>query len=85
MQLIFYTLLNGLNIYVSSYFTAIDRPDLSLLVAALRGLVFLAPLILLLPRLWGIDGIWITTPIAELATAIVAVTLMIRHSKKSNI
>lgn len=78
-------LFNGLNIYVSSYFTAIDRPDLSLLVAALRGIVFLAPLILLLPRLWGIDGIWITTPIAELATAIVAVTLMIRHSKKSNI
>lgn len=75
-------LFNGFNIYVSSYFTAIDRPDLSLLIAALRGLVFLAPLIVLLPMIWGIDGIWITTPIAELITAIAAITLMARHSNK---
>lgn len=76
-------LFNGFNIYVTSYFTAIDRPDLSLLIATLRGLVFLAPLILLLPKLWGIDGIWITTPITELVTAAVALFLMIRHTKKA--
>lgn len=78
-------LFNGFNIYVTSYFTAIDRPDISLLIASLRGLIFLAPLILLLPKLWGIDGIWITIPIAELITAIVAVALLIKHSKHFNI
>lgn len=77
-------LFNGFNIYVTSYFTAIDRPDLSLLIAALRGLIFLAPLILLLPKLWGIDGIWVTTPIAELVTAAIAITLIIKHTKKHN-
>lgn len=74
-------LFNGFNIYAASYFTAIDRPDLSLLIAALRGLVLLAPLILLLPKTWGIDGIWLTTPLAEMATAIVAIFLMRKHSK----
>lgn len=63
-------LFNGYNIFAASYFTAIDRPELSLLVASLRGLVFLVPLILFLPRIWGIDGIWLTIPIAELATAL---------------
>lgn len=77
-------LFNGFNIYVTSYFTAIDRPDLSLLIAALRGLVFLAPLILLLPKLWGIDGIWVTTPIAEMVTAVVAIILLIKHTRKHN-
>lgn len=77
-------LFNGFNIFVTSYFTAIDRPDLSLLIAALRGLVLLAPLILLLPEVWGIDGIWVTTPLAELLTAVVALTMMIRHSRKHN-
>lgn len=69
-------LFNGFNIYTTSYFTAIDRPDLSLLIATLRGLIFLAPLILLLPKAWGIEGIWFTTPIAELLTAVVAYILL---------
>lgn len=74
-------LFNGFNIYATSYFTAIDRPDFSLLIAALRGLIFLAPLILLLPKIWGIDGIWITTPIAEVATAIIALLLIKKLTK----
>lgn len=75
-------LFNGFNIFATSYFTAIDRPDLSLLIATLRGLIFLAPLILLLPKLWGIDGIWITTPIAELLTALVTFVLLFKYSQK---
>lgn len=77
-------LFNGFNIYVTSFFTAIDRPSLSLLIAALRGLIFLAPLILLLPMAWGIDGIWATTPIAEFATAVIAIILMRKHSRIFN-
>lgn len=73
-------LFNGFNIFSASYFTAIDRPDLSLLVAALRGLVFLVPLILLLPGVWGLDGIWVSIPIAELATAVVAWSILKRLS-----
>lgn len=69
-------LFNGFNIFAASYFTAIDRPNLSLLVAALRGLIFLVPLIMLLPMLWGMNGIWLAIPIAELATAIAAFWLM---------
>lgn len=69
-------LFNGFNIFSASYFTAIDRADISLLIAALRGLVFLAPLILLMPKIWGIDGIWFTIPIAEMCTAIVAFILI---------
>lgn len=67
---------NGFNIFSASYFTAIDRPDFSLLIAALRGLVLLAPLILLMPKIWGIDGIWFTIPIAEMCTAIVTFILI---------
>lgn len=77
-------LFNGFNIFAASYFTAIDRPDLSLLVAGLRGLFFLVPLILILPVIWGMDGIWFTTPIAELGTALVAGVIIIRHIRHLN-
>lgn len=69
-------LFNGYNIFAASYFTAIDRPDISLLIAALRGLVLIPPLIILLPKVLDIDGIWFATPIAELTTAIVTFFLM---------
>lgn len=69
-------LFNGFNIYVTSYFTAIDRPALSLLIATLRGLVLLAPLILLLPKVWGVNGIWFAMPLAELGTAVVSFILL---------
>lgn len=76
-------LFNGFNIYVTSYFTAIDRPALSLLIAALRGLMLLAPLILLLPKVWGVNGIWFAMPLAELVTAVVSFILL-RTSMKYN-
>lgn len=69
-------LFNGYNIFAASYFTAIDRPDISLLIAALHGLVLIPPLIILLPKVLDIDGIWFATPIAELTTAIVTFFLM---------
>lgn len=78
-------LFNGFNIYWTSYFTAIDRPALSLLIATLRGLAFLAPLILFLPKLWGLDGVWFAIPIAELATAIIAFVLMKKLSNYQTI
>lgn len=71
-------LLNGFNIFTSSFFTAIDNAKLSLVIASLRGLVFIALGILVLPRIWGVTGIWLSIPFAELMTAIVSFVLLRR-------
>lgn len=64
-------LFNGCNILAASCYTAIDRPGMSLLVSALRGLVFIVIGIFLLPPLLGVDGIWLNFPLADLLTAAV--------------
>ena len=61
-------LFNGANLFASSFFTAVDRAGLSLLVAALRGLILIAIGIFTLPHLFGVNGIWLTIPIAEIIT-----------------
>ena len=71
-------LLNGFNIFTSSFFTAIDNAKLSLIIASLRGLVFIALGIIVLPRIWGVTGIWLSIPFAELMTAIVSFVLLRR-------
>lgn len=75
-------LFNGFNIFAASFFTAIDKAGLSLVVASLRGLILLVAGLLTLPHVWGVDGIWLTVVLAESFTFIVAVILIMREFRK---
>ena len=75
-------LLNGFNILSSSLFTAIDNAKLSLIIAFLRGFAFIAAGIAVLPEFFGVAGIFMTVPIAELLTAAIAAMLLKREALK---
>lgn len=75
-------LLNGLNILASSYFTSMGNAKISIIISLLRGLVFVAAGILILPVVFGIESIWFDIPLAELCTFAVSVWL-VRKSFKS--
>lgn len=69
-------LLNGFNTIASSYFTAIGYAKESVIIASCRGLVFIILGISLLPRLFEINGIWLTVPFAEILTLFVSYRLI---------
>ena len=71
-------LLCGLNILASSYFTAIGNAKISIIISALRGLVFVGIGIRVLPAVFGIDAIWYDVPIAEICTLSVSFWLVRR-------
>ena len=71
-------LLCGLNRLASSYFTAIGNAKISIIISALRGLVFVGIGILVLPAVFGIDAIWYDVPIAEICTLSVSFWLVRR-------
>ena len=75
-------LFNGFNILASSFFTAIDKPGLSLVVASLRGPVLLVAGILSLPRWFGVDGVWLAMPLTDALTAAVVLLLTIKWRKR---
>lgn len=58
-------LLCGFNIFGSSYFTAVGDGMTSALIAGMRTLVFQSAAVLLLPRFFGISGIWSAGIVAE--------------------
>ena len=68
-------LINGFNIFGSSFFTALNNGPLSALISFLRTLIFQIAAVLLLPLLFGIMGIWWSINAAELLT--LCVTLML--------
>ena len=61
-------LLQGFNVAGSMYFTSISCPKQSALIAFLRGIFILLITIFVFPSLWGMDGVWLTSPVTELIT-----------------
>ena len=74
-------LLSGVNIFASGYFTALNNGRISALISFLRTFVFEVGALILLPALMGIDGVWWTLPCAELLSAAVSVSLMMKYRK----
>ena len=59
-------LLSGFSIYGSSFFTALNNGLISALISFLRTLLFQCAAVWVLPKLLGVNGIWISIPLAEL-------------------
>lgn len=69
-------LLSGFNILVSGYFTFIGKGLESAIVASSRGIICVSIGMLLLPRLLGVPGIWMSVPFAEGTTFLIAMKLL---------
>lgn len=74
----------GFAIYGSSFFTALNDGLTSAIISFVRTLVFQTAAILILPLIWGIDGIWISTVVAELMAVIVTAAFLIGKTRKYN-
>lgn len=78
----FFTFINGIQNMSSGFFTSIGKAKLGVVVSVTRQLVFLLPLILILPRFFGIDGVMYAGPAADFAAAIIVVVFAVRELGK---
>lgn len=56
----------GLNVFISSMFTALSDGKTSAILSLSRTLLFLIPSLLILPNILDIDGVWLAVPLAEM-------------------
>lgn len=69
LQIVTFTfLINGLTIFSSAFFTAMNNGKISALLTFLRTFVFTLGFVWFLPRVMGLPGVWLSVPAAELAT-----------------
>ncbi len=68
-------LFSSINIFASAFFTALNNGRVSAFISFLRTLVLQAVMILLLPYIFGIDGIWLAVVFAEVLCLIVTAVL----------
>lgn len=76
-------LINGFNIFGSSFFTALNNGVVSAVISFLRTLVFQIGAVLILPVVFGgINGIWSSVTVAELLTLCITITFFVRQRRK---
>lgn len=72
----FCTFVNCLQPISSTFFTAIGKPIKGMFLSMTRQILFLLPLILILPLLFGINGILFSGPIADGVAAVVSIIMI---------
>lgn len=72
----------GANVFLSGYFTALGDGLTSALISSLRSLIFVIIYIFMLPPLVGVNGVWMTMPLAEISTILISFVLFQRKGKK---
>ena len=77
----FFTWLNFLPPITSNFFTAIGKPRKGVFLSLTRQLIFILPLILILPLFMGLRGILYSAPVADLVSAVVTVWMVIIEFK----
>ena len=75
-------LFTGMAVFGSAFFTALNNGQVSALISFLRTFVFELGAVLLLPLLFGVDGIWYAIVFAELMAAVVGSIIMVALQKK---
>ena len=64
----------GFQMVVANFFQSIGKAKVSVFLSLSRQLVFLIPMLLVLPTLYGVDGVWYSMPVADTISAALTMT-----------
>lgn len=78
---IFYPII-GFQMVVSNFFQSIGMAGKAIFMSLSRQLIFLLPCLIILPRFFGVDGIWYSLPVSDFIASLVALILFLMQMKK---
>ena len=74
--------INGIQISASTFFPSIGKPVKGVIISLTKQIIVLLPLLIIFPRIFGVDGIMYATPVTDFISFIVAVLFLINEFKK---
>jgi putative MATE family efflux protein len=72
----------GYQIVAGSYFQSVGKAGTAIFLTLLRQIIVLIPMLLILPRFYGLTGVWYASPVADTVSGIVCAFLIIREWRK---
>lgn len=77
-----FTFINCLQPITSNFLTSIGKPGQGVFLSLTRQIIFLLPLILVMPLVMGIDGIMYAGPVADCMAGLAAILMVTREFKR---
>ena len=74
----------GSQAVITNFFQSIGKAKISIFLSLSRQMIFLLPLLIALPPLMGIDGVWTAMPASDAIAFVVTWIVMIRYMRKFN-
>lgn len=79
---LFFTIFNGVQLLTSNFFTSIGKSSRGIFLSLTRQVIFLLPLVVLLPVYFGIDGVVFAGPIADFAAVALSSIFLYQEIKR---
>ena len=77
----FMTFANGIQPMSSGFFTSIGKAGKGVFLSLTRQIIFLLPLLIILPLFMGIDGVMFSAPIADGVAALLCIFFIVKEFK----
>ena len=75
-------LIVGYQMVITNFFQSIGKAKVSIFLSLSRQMIFLLPLIFILPPICGVDGVWWAMPVSDTISALVTLVLMLRYMRR---
>lgn len=67
----------GFQIVTTNFFQSLGMAGKSIFLSLTRQIIFMIPLLVILPPYWGLDGVWSAYPISDAISTVVAIWMLI--------
>ena len=74
----------GFQIVSTNFFQALGMAGKSIFLSLTRQVIFMIPLLLILPDFFGLNGVWLSFPISDMLSTITTAILLIRLFRRIN-
>lgn len=74
----------GFQIVSSNYFLAVGKPKKSIFLSLSRQVIMLIPALLILPKYFGLLGVWLAVPVADVLASILTAGFLVKEIKQLN-
>lgn len=74
----------GAAIVIQNFFQSIGKPQLSIFLSVTRQMVFLLPLLFIFPKIWGVNGVWISIAGSDFISFVITIATLIIVERRLN-
>lgn len=78
----FFTFINGIQPITANTFTSIGKAGYGVFLSLTRQIIFLLPLLLILPLFMGIEGVMFSAPVADGIAAVLCIFFIVREFRR---